>query len=98
MAGSWIVKTAMASMLAVGALVSAGSTAEACQARFTCSPGVSPTCWFRLFYRNGETTVITVPAGGERRLYGLSPGDAYCSSNQGTPSTGCRATRVRMSC
>lgn len=102
MAGPWITpfvgKIVAASLLAAGVLVTAGSTAEACTARFTCSPGVSPTCWFRMFYRSGQTAVITVPAGGERRIFGLSPGDRYCSSNRGVPGTGCGTTRIRMAC
>lgn len=87
-----------AAVLAISTFVSTPAVAQACSARFTCDPGVSPVCWFRLFYRNGNTSVFTVPAGGERRIYGLRPGESYCSSNRGTPSTGCDPQRIRMSC
>lgn len=94
-----MVRTMAGAMLAFGALVHTGGNAHAqCTARFTCSPGVSPTCWFRLFFRSGNTSVITVPAGGERRIFGLSPGDSYCSSNRGVPGIGCPTTRIRMAC
>lgn len=87
-----------AAVLAISTFVSTPAVAQACSARFTCDPGVSPVCWFRLFYRNGNTSVFTVPAGGERRIYGLQPGESYCSSNRGTPSTACATQRIRMSC
>jgi len=87
-----------AAVLAISTFVSTPAVAQACSARFTCDPGVSPVCWFRLFYRNGNTSVFTVPAGGERRIYGLRPGESYCSSNRGTPSTACATQRIRMSC
>lgn len=95
----WMVKAAVAMAMAGGVMMMDTRVAEAqCVARFTCSPGVSPTCWFRLFYRNGTTNVFTVRAGGERRIFGLRPGDAYCSSNRGVPGFNCAARRVRMSC
>ncbi len=87
-----------ATVLAISAFVSTPAVAQTCSARFTCDPGVSPVCWFRLFYSNGNTSVFTVPAGGERRIYGLRPGESYCSSNRGTPSTACDSQRIRMSC
>ena len=90
--------TAVAAVLAISSLSSTPALAQACSARFTCDPGVSPVCWFRLFYRTGNTSVFTVPAGGERRIYGLRPGESYCSSNRGTPSTACASQRIRMSC
>lgn len=98
MSGLWISRMAATAMLGVGVMIAGSSVAEACTARFTCNPGVSPTCWFRLFYRNGQTSVVTVPAGGQRRIFGLTPGDGYCSSNRGVPSIGCTTTRIRMAC
>lgn len=90
--------TAMAALFAFDALTSTPAYAQTCTARFTCSPGVSPVCWFRLFYRNGNSSVFTVRAGGERRIFGLRPGETYCSSNRGSPGIGCAAQRIRMSC
>jgi len=84
--------------IAVGTIVSTPVQAQACTARFTCDPGVSPVCWFRLFYRNGNSSVFTVAAGGQRRIFGLSPGERYCSSNAGTPGFQCAARQIRMAC
>lgn len=95
----WMVKALAVAAIAGGVLIVDSRVAEAqCVARFTCSPGVSPTCWFRLFYRNGTSNVFSVRAGGERRIFGLRPGDAYCSSNRGIPGFNCAARRVRMAC
>jgi hypothetical protein len=86
-----------AATLATGLWAVGASPAAACTARFTCSPGFSPVCWFRIFY-SGGTKVFTVPAGGGVRQYGLRPGDMWCSSNQGTPGFGCARRPIRMNC
>ena len=69
-----------------------------CSATFTCDPGVSPTCWF-VVRTAGILKNLTVPAGTGQTLYGLKPGDTYCTSNQGWPDMGsCAPIRVNMNC
>jgi hypothetical protein len=72
--------------------------AQACSARFSCSPGVSPICSFRIFYGNGTGRTLTVPAGGAQTIYGLQRGATFCTSNRMMPSTDCNARAVRMQC
>jgi hypothetical protein len=93
-----LLATTAAAVLAFGTLITTTPAQAQCTARFTCDPGVSPVCWFRLFYRNGNSSVFTVPAGGQRRIFGLSPGERYCSSNRGTPGFQCNSQRIRMAC
>ncbi len=95
----WMVKALAIAAIAGGVLMGDLRSAEAqCVARFTCSPGESPTCWFRLFHGSGTTNVFSVRAGSQRRIFGLRPGDAYCSSNRGVPSVNCGVRRIRMTC
>ena len=91
---------ALLSMIALSgtlAFAAPASSQSGCRARFSCSPGYSPYCWFRIFWPGGSR-VVTVPAGGSVAQYGLRPGATYCYSNRGVPGYGCARQYVKMSC
>lgn len=94
-----VVRGAGLAAVTMAATILAPTAARAaCEANFSCSIGVSPTCWFTII-SEGSTKTITVPAGESRRLFGMRPGDLYCSSNQGTPNlSNCGPKRINMKC
>lgn len=69
-----------------------------CAARFSCSFGPHPACFFMV--RNfGRNQFFRVGAGRSQRIYGISPGAGFCESTNGYPNTyGCRMSRVSMVC
>lgn len=88
----------LAALVLAAGLSFAGRAEAACSANFSCSIGASPTCWFTII-SEGSTKTVTVPAGESRTLYGMRPGDLYCSSNSGTPNLGnCGPKRINMKC
>lgn len=70
-----------------------------CTARFTCSFGDDPQCFFRIITASGSR-VITVPAGESRTIFGLRRGDVFCENERRIPPPNCwgRARDIRMTC